>query len=131
MAIDAGVFHTVALKSSYRFGGFRGPVNALPEINTLEAGAGVTVRFRLGGNHGLDIFAESFPVSRWVSCRADANTDEIEHSVQARSNSLRYDAETDIYTFVWKTDPGWSGQCHRLLLRFADGIEHTALFRFR
>ena len=47
------------------------------------------------------------------------------------SNSLRYDAETGIYTYVWKTEPGWSGQCRRLILHFADGIQHTALFRFR
>jgi hypothetical protein len=131
MAIDGGRGHTLALKSSYRFGGFLDPVNALPVVNTVPAGAGVPVSFRLGADQALDIFAEGFPVSRWVSCRADAATDEIEHTVSADHSSLRYDADTGIYTYVWKTDSSWSGQCRRLILRLADGIEHTALFRFR
>jgi hypothetical protein len=43
MAVGTGSFHTVALKSSYRFGGFFGPVNAALIVNTLQAGAGVPV----------------------------------------------------------------------------------------
>ncbi len=49
----------------------------------------------------------------------------------ADASRLRYDASTDTYTYIWKTDPSWAGQCRRLVLRFADGIEHVALFRFR
>jgi hypothetical protein len=66
-----------------------------------------------------------------VSCRPDATTDEIEQTVDADHSSLRFDASTNTYTYVWKTGPSWAGQCRRLVLRFADGIEHTALFRFR
>jgi hypothetical protein len=51
--------------------------------------------------------------------------------VNADHSSLRFDAATNTYTYVWKTAPAWTGQCRRLILRFADGIEHTALFRFR
>jgi hypothetical protein len=131
MAIAAGAFHTVALKSSYRFGGFLAPVNAPPIVNTLKAGTAVPVRFKLGGNQGLDIFARGYPVSRLVSCRSDATTDEIEWTVNADHSSLRYDTNTNTYTYVWKTAPAWAGQCRRLILRFADGIEHTALFHFR
>jgi hypothetical protein len=131
MAVAAGSAHTVALKSSYRFGGFVAPVNAPPIVNTLKAGAGVPVKFSLGGNKGLGIFATGYPASRTVSCRPDATTDEIEQTVSADHSSLRYDASTNTYTYVWKTAPLWAGQCRRLILRFADGIEHTALFRFR
>jgi hypothetical protein len=131
MAVAGGADHTVALKSDYHFGGFLGPVNAPPIINTLEAGAGVPVRFSLGANQGLGIFTGGYPVSRTVFCRPDASTDEIEHTVNADHSSLRYDSSTDVYTYVWKTNGAWSGQCRRLTLRFADGIEHTALFRFR
>jgi hypothetical protein len=132
MAIAAGDgAHTVALKSSYRFGGFVAPVNAPPIVNTLEAGAGVPMKFSLGGNQGLAIFAQGYPVSRTVSCRPDASTDEIEQTVNADRSSLRFDASTNTYTYVWKTAPAWAGQCRRLILRFADGIEHTALFGFR
>jgi hypothetical protein len=131
MAIAAGAYHTVALKSSYRFGGFVAPVNAPPIVNTLKASAGVPVKFSLGGNQGLNIFASGYPASRMVSCRPDATTDEIEQTVDADHSSLRFDALTNTYTYVWKTAPAWSGQCRRLVLRFADGIEHTALFRLR
>jgi hypothetical protein len=131
MAIAAGSLHTLALKSSYRFGGFFAPVNAPPIVNTLKAGVGVPVKFSLGGNQGLAIFAQGYPASRTVSCRPDALTDEIEQTVTADHSSLRYDANTNTYTYVWKTAPTWAGQCRRLVLRFADGIEHTALFRLR
>jgi hypothetical protein len=139
-AIAAGAYHsaalkrdgTVVLKSSYRFDRFRAPVDASPVINTLQAGMAVPVKFSLGGNKGLAIFADGYPTSRKVWwCRPDAVTDEIEQTVPASSSSLRYDVNTDAYTYVWKTDPSWAGQCHKLTLRFADGIEHTALFRFR
>ena len=61
-----------------------------------------------------------------IWCNPDTGTDEIEWTVQA-SSILRYDA----YTYIWKTDPSWGVQCRRLILRIADGIEHTALLRFR
>lgn len=131
MAIDAGGYHTVALRSNYRFGGFLGPVNALPVVNTLNAGAGVPVKFSLGGNKGLGIFASGYPVSRAVACSPNAPADEIERTVKVDASSLRFDASTNTYTYVWKTASVWSGQCRRLVLRFADGIEHTAVFGFR
>jgi hypothetical protein len=131
MAIAAGGSYSVALKSSYRFSGFLAPVNAPPIVNTLKAGAGVPVKFGLGGNQGLNIFASGYPASRTVSCRPDATTDEIEQTVNTDHSSLRFDASTNTYTYVWKTAPAWAGQCRRLILRFADGIEHTALFGFR
>jgi hypothetical protein len=131
MAIAAGREYTVALKSSYSFSGFVGPVNASPIVNTLQAGAGVPVKFSLGGNKGLAIFASGYPVSRTVSCNPDAKADEIEWTVNAGRSRLRYDANTDTYTYVWKTALTWAGQCRKLSLRFADGIEHSAVFRFR
>jgi hypothetical protein len=131
MAVSAGGWHTVALKSSYSFGGFVAPVNARPIVNTLEAGVAVPVKFGLGGNQGLDIFASGYPAASRVLCNPDARTDEIEQTVNANQSSLRYDAGTNTYTYVWKTDPAWAGQCRRLILRFADGIERIVLFRFR
>jgi hypothetical protein len=104
---------------------------SLLTVNTVQAGEGVPVRFRLGGNQGSAIFTSGFPVSRWLACRADATPDEVEHTVPASASSLRYDVETGIYTYVWKTDRAWRGQCRRLILRLADGIEHSARFHFR
>jgi hypothetical protein len=66
-----------------------------------------------------------------VACDPDARTDEVERTVQADRSRLSYDGGTDVYTYGWKTEASWAGQCRRLVLRFADGIEHTALFHFR
>ncbi|MDZ5461099.1 PxKF domain-containing protein [Azohydromonas lata] len=131
MGVAAGAHFTMALKSNYEFGGLLGPVNAPPVVNTLEAGVAVPVRFSLGGDQGSDIFAGNYPRSRMVACRADARTDELEQAATVDHSSLKYDAAGKVYTYFWKTDPTWSGQCRRLALRFADGIERTALFQFR
>jgi hypothetical protein len=66
-----------------------------------------------------------------IASAAIARTDEIEQTVNADRSRLSYDADTGTYTYVWNTDKAWAGQCRRLTLRFADGIEHSALFRFR
>jgi hypothetical protein len=63
MAIAAGAHYTVALRSSYRFGGFVAPVNAAPIINTLKAGVALPVKFGLGGNQGFDILASGYPAA--------------------------------------------------------------------
>lgn len=89
------------------------------------------VTFNLGGDRGLAIFASGYPVARSVACEPDARTDEIEQTVQADRSRLGYDADAGNYTYVWKTGESWADQCRRLVLRFADGIEHTALFRFK
>jgi hypothetical protein len=62
---------------------------------------------------------------------AIAWTDEIGQTVNADRSRLSYDAHTGTYPYVCKTDKAWAGQCRRLTLRFADGIERSALFRFR
>jgi hypothetical protein len=66
-----------------------------------------------------------------VWCNPDATTDEIEWTVNADRSSLRYDANTATYIYVWTTGTSWAGQRRRLVLRFADGIEHVALLCFR
>lgn len=89
------------------------------------------VKFSLGGHKGLGIFAEGYPASVRQPCEADAATDEIETTVAVPSSRLRYDAATGTYTYAWKTNPAWKGQCRKLVLRFADGIEYRALFKLR
>lgn len=49
----------------------------------------------------------------------------------AGHSSLSYDAATDTYTYVWKTDRAWDDTCRRLVLEFADGTIVSAVFDFR
>jgi hypothetical protein len=130
IAVSAGGYHTAALKINYDFVGFFAPVDAPPTVNLLKAGAAVPVKFSLGGDQGLAIFASGFPTSHPIACNSSGFFDSVEQTVAAGGSGLSYDALTDTYTYVWKTDRAWAGQCRQLMLRFADGTEHPALFRF-
>lgn len=44
--------------------------------------------------------------------------------------SLSYAAGSDAYTYVWKTNKIWSGSCHQLVVKLADGSYHYANFTF-
>jgi hypothetical protein len=100
MVVGAGSFHTVALKSSYHFGGFFGSVNAAPIVNTLQAGAGVPVRFSLGGSQGLGISLAATRFHAGTRARPDASPDEIERTVKVDVSSLRPAAQSNTYTYV-------------------------------
>lgn len=112
-----------------QFAGFLPPVEAQPTVNRMRAGSAVPVKFSLGGDFGMDIFAAGYPASRPVICDSGAPTDAIEVTVSAGQSSLSYDASTGVYQFVWKTDKKWTG-CRDLVLRLADGSEQLATFRF-
>jgi hypothetical protein len=49
--------------------------------------------------------------------------------VTAGSSSLSYDAATDRYNYVWKTDKAWAGTCRQLVMKLTDGTEYKANFR--
>lgn len=118
--------------STWTFGAprFRSPVDAPPIVNTVTAGRGVPVKFGLGGNLGLNIFATGYPKSQVVACDTKAPTDAVETTMTAGASSLSYDAATQTYSYVWKTDKAWSYTCRQLILKFIDGSTRVAIFRF-
>ena len=115
----------------YDFFGFFQPVDNAPTANVATAGSALPVRFSLGGNQGLAIFAAGYPVSSPIACDASAPGAVIEETVSAGGSSLSYDPTTDQYSYIWKTDRGWRGTCRMLVVRLNDGTEHLAKFRFR
>jgi len=115
---------------NYNFSGFFQPVDNQPTLNAVKAGQSVPVKFALGGNQGLSIFAAGYPKSQQITCGGGA-VDDIEQTVTAGSSSLSYDATTQQYTYVWKTDTTWAGTCRQLLVRLADGTDHLANFQFK
>jgi hypothetical protein len=121
----------VTLTSSYAFTGFFPPVDNPPVLNQVKAGQAIPLKFRLGGNQGLNIFASGFPVSQGIVCSSTAVVDDIEHTVTAGSSSLSYDAVTDQYTYVWKTNTMWSGTCRQLIMRLNDSEDYRANFKFK
>jgi hypothetical protein len=116
---------------SYDFSGFFYPVDNLPTTNVVQAGRSIPVKFSLGGDQGLDIFAAGYPHSGTIPEDPDAPLDNIEQTVTAGASSLSYDATSDQYIYVWKTEKAWSGQTRQLILKLTDGSEHKAYFQFR
>ena len=111
------------------FTGFFSPVANPPTFNTVQAGRTIPVKFSLGGDRGLAIFQAGYPKVTTVPCQTQASTHAIKQAASTASSGLTFDATTGLYTYLWKTQKGWTG-CRQLTLRFADGTERYALFRF-
>ena len=115
---------------TYTFSGFFQPVDNAPTVNRVKAGSGVPVKFSLGGDQGLDIFAAGYPKSERIDCTSSGSMDDIELTVTAGGSSLTYNAAADQYTYTWKTDKAWGGTCRKLTVRLKDDSNHVAYFSF-
>lgn len=116
--------------TQFTFTGFFQPVDNQPIINTVNAGRAIPIKFSLNGYQGLDIFTAGYPASVAVTCGTSAE-DAIEQTVTAGGSSLSYDAATDQYTYVWKTDKAWANTCRTLVLKLSDGSYYRANFKFK
>jgi hypothetical protein len=119
------------LPPPFNFAGFFQPIDNLPTLNVATAGSSIPVKFSLGGNHGLAIFADGYPASSPIPCDASDPGVTIEETVTAGGSSLSYDTTTDRYTYVWKTDKTWKGTCRMLVVTFSDDSQYVAKFRFK
>jgi hypothetical protein len=97
----------------------------------VNAGRAIPVKFSLSGDKGLNVFAAGHPASQQIVCSDGAPASEIEQTVTAGGSSLSYDAASDTYTYVWKTEESWAGTCRQLIVRLNDGSERVAFFKFR
>jgi len=108
--------------------GLQAPVDPPPVVNVVKRGSVVPVVFSLGGYRGTAVFAASSPASTRVACKPRARNDVLERTLKASAPRLTY--ASGKYTYAWKTDPVWRGTCRQLGVRFADGQQRTAVFRF-
>ena len=95
----------------------------------MNAGRAVPLQFSLGGNRGLDIFKAGSPSSRQLACLSGAAGESLPIDTPGNSG-LTYDASSDRYTYVWKTQKQWAGTCRELTVELVDGTSHTATFTF-
>jgi len=116
----------INLIQPFTWSGFFSPVGAR---NTAHAGSAVPIKFSLGGDRGLNVFAPGSPSSAPMACEG-TSPGTYEPTVTAGNSSLSYDAVADRYTYVWKTQKAWSGTCRELLVTLADGTTHSATFVF-
>jgi uncharacterized protein len=112
----------------WQFTGFFSPVDAAPTFNVVKAGQSVPVKFSLGGDQGLGILTGTLVTQ--VACPVSAVLDSVEETLSSSTSSLRYDAATGRYIYVWKTEKSWGNTCRKLTLNFADGTSQFALFEF-
>ncbi|NJD87251.1 MAG: hypothetical protein FIB05_04415 [Betaproteobacteria bacterium] len=119
------------VETAFQFAGFYPPLSNPPATNTAKAGSAIPVKFSLGGYRGLDVFAVGYPRSQPIECSSLEPESSSVETVTAGASSLGYDATSDLYSYVWKTDKAWVGTCRQLVSRFTDGTEHRANFRFK
>lgn len=116
---------------TFSFAGFFAPVSNGAVLNLVKAGSAVPVKFSLGGDQGIGVFAVGSPSSQGITCDAQAPLDVVEETVSAGASTLSYDALADRYQYVWKTDAAWSGTCRQLAVRTVDGGTHPASFKLK
>jgi hypothetical protein len=125
-------FGVATAQPAYAFTGFFAPVNNRPDLNLAKAGSSIPVKFGLGGDQGLGVFAAGYPKSQPIDCGDSADLDGIEATATAGASGLSYDPVADRYTYVWKTSKDWTG-CRQLVLKFNDPAQSTyrANFSFK
>ena len=114
----------------FNFGGFHSPIETFPALNIANAGSSIPIKFSLSGDKGMNILAPGYPASSAVPCDEAEPGSTIEETITPGSG-LTYDAATDQYSYVWKTEKSWRRTCRILILKLADGSEHYARFSFR
>jgi hypothetical protein len=112
----------------YPFTEFKAPVANPPGVNLVKAGQAVPIKFSLDGDRGLRILTPP-PTSRPIDC-ISGSADTALEAYPAGNSGLQYDAASDTYTWVWKTDPTWKG-CRTLTVALDDGTTREALFAFK
>lgn len=120
----------VSADMRYDFKGFYAPVDNQPTLNVVKAGSSVPLKWSLTGYQGMDILPSGSPSSRSVACDNSLPPDELELTATPGTSGLAYDATTDRYSYVWKTERSWTG-CRELVLRLADGSTHSVSFKFK
>jgi hypothetical protein len=115
----------------YLFTGFFSPISNLPVLNTVNAGRSIPIKFSLSGNKGLNIFSTGYPASGVISCNSNDPAVEVTETGTAGSSSITYDAGSDRYHYVWKTESSWANTCRQLVVKLNDGTEHRANFKFK
>lgn len=117
--------------SPYNFTGFFSPIDNLPTVNQVNSGQSIPIKFSLGGNQGMNIFAAGSPSSVQINCNTNDPISEVEEIETPGSSGLTYDAGSNQYKYVWKTEKSWKNQCRMLTVTLRDGTVHTAKFKFK
>jgi hypothetical protein len=117
----------------YPFNGFFQPIDNGGVFNKAKIGSTIPVKFSLGGDKGLNIFAAGYPqVSKPIACGSNPAVDAVEEYATATNSGLKYDSVANQYIYNWKTESTIkAGECRQLIVKLADGsVAKTANFTF-
>jgi hypothetical protein len=115
----------------YNFSGYLYPVQNPDVLNVATAGLVIPIKFTLGGDKGLDIFAAGSPSVTEIACPVGAVKNKIITYATLLDPPLKYKVLKDLYKFTWQTDPAWAGTCQLFTIELNDGTTHSALFKFK
>ncbi len=119
---------TATFSLRWPFTGFFGLQNPPAPPNSVKGGTAVPIKFSLGANRGLGIFASGYPKMGTINCTTGAA---IGGLTAAQNTGFRFDTANGHYTYDWKTDKGWTNTCRQLVIKFVDGsAERVLRFRF-
>ena len=132
LAGNVGTPISATYSVGYNFAGFFPPVQIPPAINTVEAGSRVPIKFSLGGNQGLAIFAPGYPTSVPIACSmAAVSGKDMSDEEDDDGTTFSYNSATGVYTYVWKTNKAWCNTCRQFIVKLKDNTTHVANFRFK
>jgi hypothetical protein len=106
--------------------GFLAPTRRPPEVNVVQPGRVVPLRFAVGeetdGGAVEAISVTSYPCD---------GSGPAGPATVLPLDGLRYDGSGTTASYQWRTDRAWSGSCRRVEVRLRDGGVLEARFRFR
>jgi hypothetical protein len=114
------------------FKGFDPPVANPPQVNRVQAGRTIPVKFSVPGIDGTlaGVLAPGYPQSAPVSCTAPEDVTTGDPTVgESPGDDDDASAIHDRYHYNWKTDRTWRG-CRALIVKLVDGSYHRAVFQF-
>jgi immune inhibitor InhA-like protein len=113
------------------FSGFFPP---LGDNSQQNAGSTIPVKFSVGLNLGLNIFARGSLFSRQINCSPNSCGANVGIGLWEPTESvfgLQYNPEANQYIYDWKTSKVWSGTCRELEVILLDGRRFRTKVRFK
>jgi uncharacterized repeat protein (TIGR01451 family) len=126
---QSNVVLTTAL--NFAFNGFFSPVQNPPMVNQVNAGSSIPLKFSLGGNFGMNIFAPGFPTQGTIDCTTLQPTGGMS-TIPSGDVSLNFNIGAGQYNLQISTPMSWAGTCREIGVAFNDGTPpHFAFFQFK
>lgn len=117
-------------QETYQFQKFKKPVRGTPYLNEVKAGSVLPVKFKLGGDFGLNVLPEYVATSQRIKCDTKQPVGEPTEINLTAGGALKFNANNNVYKFNWKTQKKWDDSCRQLILNFSNGETITANFEF-